>query len=64
MNNQQYDNWKLDSPNYSDQYDCERCDELFDESDLQEVTYLDADGDRQTKFICGSCLDRINEGDV
>jgi hypothetical protein len=58
------DSYKLASPDYSDQYECQKCDELFDDEDLHEMTYFDADGDKQTKHLCGGCIDRIHEGDV
>jgi hypothetical protein len=66
MNNilNNYDAWKLDTPKYSDKYDCEHCDELFDETELNEVTFRDADFDKQTRFVCECCHDSILEGNV
>ena len=60
-----YDTYKLTTPDYydSDLELCELCDEVFHEDDIQEFTYKDADGDRQTRFICPSCIDKINQGE-
>lgn len=53
-----YDTWKLDN-NEPDKYDCEICGDLFDSEDLEEVTYYDADRDKQCHFMCIKCMEEI-----
>jgi hypothetical protein len=62
-----YDNWKLDNGFKDDDYyksTCEKCEELFEDDDLNEVTWRDADGDRKTMFLCEGCEHKVvYEGD-
>ena len=58
-----HDEWKLATPEYTDLVTCERCDDLFEEAQVNEISFRDADGDRQNRFCCGGCTDRIFEGD-
>lgn len=66
MNHRDYDNWKLSTPDYydDDRVECERCNDLVNDETMQEYSWIDADGDRQTKFICENCVAKIEMGDI
>jgi len=64
MGLENYDNWKLDNGEVEG-CQCEGCDEVFrDEEDVQEYSWRDADFDKQTKFLCDKCIERIQDGGV
>ena len=37
---------------------CEGCEDVLGEDDLEEVRYMDADGDRQSMWLCEQCIDK------
>jgi len=51
-----YDTWKLDNgePDY---YECEHCEARCNDDEIEETTFRDADGDKQTLSLCRKCID-------
>lgn len=60
--NSSYDDWRLG--NGETIWDCENCTITGEEEEFEEYSWYDADRDRQCKFLCRKCIDRIEEGDV
>lgn len=64
-----YDNWRLSNGEdervvNEDLFECDACDSYTREEDFEEVTYRDADGDKQTKFLCECCQEKAMMGEL
>jgi len=53
----EYDQWKLNNP-YTDKSECEHCENAFDDDDINEVSYRDADRSLITTWICIRCEEK------
>lgn len=51
---QGYDEWKLDNGE-QDEACCEHCQEVFSVDNINEVTFIDADGDKRILWLCQYC---------
>lgn len=53
----EHDDYKLDTPQW-DKVECDHCEELFEEDDVNEVWYRDADRDKRCLWLCEKCEEK------
>ena len=51
-----YDDWKLDNGD-TDLCECEGCEIILDENRIEETSFIDADGDRRSLWLCVKCVE-------